>query len=217
MWFKKKINPYKIKENNTKELISIGVKVSMGLPILDKANFRRSKDVAERMMVSLALFQLHLGAPIKTIEDWIEKNNLIGKLTNKETKYLHTNYEDLPEQDQIDLYWYIEAVWAFAWAGNLHENLTLNTGVEDSLASMLPNIQDGELALVFIQKYRLRQDITIFEMLDKFYRAHWYARSIKLKGKQSDFVDLDIIMERRKTLEFICYSEFEWNEISLDT
>ena len=54
-------------------------------------------------------------------------------------------------------------------------------------------------------------------MLDKIYRAHWFARNNELKGEKSEKVDLDIIIERRKALEYTCYKEFEWDEISLDT
>ena len=54
-------------------------------------------------------------------------------------------------------------------------------------------------------------------MLDKFYRAHWFARNNDLTGKKSDKVDMDLIMERRKALEYICYAEYEWDNISLDT
>jgi len=130
---------------------------------------------------------------------------------------LETEYSELPEQTQIDIYWFVEAIWAFAWIGGLHNNLTFNTGVEDPFASLIPNIAKNEPVKKFISNFRLRNEVEIFEMLDKFYRAHWFARNNNMTDIQSDKVDLDIILERRKALEFTVYKEFNWDEISLDT
>ncbi|QTE21841.1 DUF4272 domain-containing protein [Polaribacter cellanae] len=217
MWFQKKIKPEKIKDRNTKQLRSNGIEVIEHLPYLDNPEFREPGEIARRTMVLTALFQLHLQAPRDIIKKWLEENRLIDYLNEEELEYLETEYSELPEQTQIDIYWFVEAIWTFAWVGGIHNNLTLNTGVEDSLASLIPNIAKNEPAEKFISEFKLRNQIEIFEMLDKFYRAHWFARNNNLTGKQSDKVDLDIIMERRKALEYTVYKEIDWNEISLDT
>lgn len=165
----------------------------------------------------MGLFQLHLEAPTEIIKKWIDENGLTGDLTAEELNYLETKYKDLPKQSQKDIYWYVEAIWTFAWIGGLHNNLTLNTGVEDSLITLMPNIHKNESTTKFVSNFQLRKRLEIFETLDKFYRAHWFAKKNNLKGEKSDKVDLDIIMERRKALEFTCYKEFIWDEISLDT
>ncbi|MBC3542051.1 DUF4272 domain-containing protein [Rufibacter sediminis] len=217
MWFNKKIKPEEIKLKNTKLLRSNGIDVIEHLPYLDHPDFRDAEQIAKRKMVQLAIFQLHLGAPNHIINKLIEANKLSDNLTSDELRYLQSEYQDLPEQDQIDIYWYVEAIWTFAWIGGLHNQLSLNTGVEDSLASMTPDIEKNESAEPYIKKFRLRSRLEIFEMLDKFYRAHWFARNNHLTGKESDKVDLDIIMERRKALEYTCYRAYEWDSISLDT
>jgi len=217
MWFTPKIRPEKIKAKNTKELKAKGIEVIDHLPFLQHPEFREPKDIAKRMMILIALFQLYLGAPVEVIEKWINKNRLQEKMTEEEKQFLKADFEDLSEQNQTNIFWYIEAVWTFAWIGGLHNTLTLNTGVEDSLATMLPNIEKDESALTFINNYKLRSEYKIFDVLDKFYRAHWFARNNDLAGKASDKVDLDIIIERRKALEFVCYAKDSWDEISLDT
>ncbi|MGQ3679080.1 DUF4272 domain-containing protein [Tenacibaculum discolor] len=217
MWFQKKIKPEKIKDRNTKQLRSNGIEVIEHLPHLDIPEFREPQEIARRTMVLTALFQLHLQAPRDIIKKWLEENGLMDYLNEEEIEYLETEYSKLPEHNQIDIYWFVEAIWTFAWVGGLHNNLTLNTGVEDSLASLIPNIAKNEPAEKFISEFKLRNQVEIFEMLDKFYRAHWFARNNNLTGKKSDKVDLDIIMERRKALEYTVYKEFDWNEISLDT
>ena len=217
MWFNRKINPEKIKIKNTKVLRKNGINVIEHLAYLENPKFRESKKVAKRMMTLLGLFQLHLKAPNGMIKKWIDENELTNILTTEESEFLKKDYKKLPKQNQIDIYWYIEAIWTFAWIGGFHDNLTFNTGVENSLASHLPNIERNESAKPFIDKFKFRKEIEIFTMLDKFYRAHWFARNNNLKGITSEKVELDIILERRKALEFTCYDEFDWDEISLDT
>ena len=217
MWFKRKIDPEEIKIKNTKTLRKNGIEVIEHLPHLETPEFREPKQVAKRMMALLGLFQLHLEAPKEIIKAWIETNKLTETLTTEESEFLNQDYKELSEQNQINIYWYVETIWTFAWIGGLHSHLTFNTGVEDTLASYLPNIERNESAKPFIDKFKLRSEVEIFTMLDKFYRAHWFARNNNLKGITSDKVDLDIIMERRKALEFACYKELDWDDISLDT
>ncbi|TMM29680.1 DUF4272 domain-containing protein [Polaribacter aestuariivivens] len=217
MLFQKKIKPEIIKKRNTKKLRSSGIEVIEHLPYLDNPDFREPKEIARRTLVLTALFQLHLQAPREVIKKWLDENGLLTHLNVEELEYLETEYSELTEQTQTDIYWFVEAIWTFAWIGGLHNNLTLNTGVEDSLATLIPNIAKNEPAEKFISNFKLRKKIEIFEMLDKIYRAHWFARNNELKGEKSEKVDLDIIMERRKALEYTCYKEFGWNEISLDT
>ena len=84
------------------------------------------------------------------------------------------------------------------------------------MADLIPNIAKNESAYNFIKNFKLRKEKEIFEMLDTLYRAHWFARNNNLKGIATNKVDLDIIMERRKALEFVCYDQGNWNEIELN-
>lgn len=217
MWFNKKINPEKIKNRNTKELRILGIEVIDHLPCLDYPEFREPKEIAQRTMILTALFQLHLEAPRDIIKKWLEENGLMNYLTQEELGYLEAEYSELSKQTQIDIYWFVEAIWTFAWIGGFHNSLTLNTSVEDSLVSLIPNIAKNEPAEKFISEFKLRNKTEIFQHLDKFYRAHWFARNKDLKGKESEKMDIDIIIERRKALEYTVYNEFDWDEISLDT
>lgn len=217
MWFKRKINPEKIKVKSTKFLYENGIEVIEHLPFLDNPKFKEPEQIAKRMMALVGLFQLHLGAPKEIIKAWITSNELTKTLTKEEFEFLEKDYKELKEQNQIDIYWYVEAIWTFAWIGGFHNNLTFNTGVENTLVEYLPNIQQNEPTKPFIDKFKLRNRVEIFSMLDKFYRVHWFARNNNLKGIKSNKVDLDIILERRKALEFTCYKELNWDEITLDT
>ena len=164
-----------------------------------------------------ALVQLHFGAPRDHLRNWLKENRLDGDITAHESQLLETDFAELPKQSQIDVYWFIEAIWALAWVGGLHTNLSLNTAVEDSLAAMLPSVERMEPAAEFVRNFTLRDESEIFETLDYFYRAHWFARNSQLGGSESDLVDLDIIMERRKALEWVCDNSLDWDDVPLDT
>ena len=164
-----------------------------------------------------ALVQLYFGAPRDHLATWLKENRLDGEVTAHESELLETDFSELPQQSQIDVYWFIEAIWALAWVGGLHPSLSLNTPVEDSLASMLPSVERMEPADEFVRSFALRSESETFEALDYFYRAHWFARNAQLEGPESDLVDLDIIMERRKALEWVCDSSLDWDDVPLDT
>lgn len=217
MWFKRKLNPEKIKINNTKELLANGIEVIKHLPHLDLPSFRDPQQIARRAMVLVALLQLHFGAPTDVIHDWIIDNHLEGELTENEKTYLKVKFDDLPEQDQINIYWYIEAIWTFAWVGGLHHNLSLHTEVENSLAEMIPSPIKKISVSAFIENFKIRNEKEIFTTLDKFYRAHWFAKNNSLKGIHSDKVLLDVVIERRKALEYVCYNEGSWDDVDMST
>ena len=217
MFFKSKLNPEKIKKANTKKLNKQGLKVIDHLPLLDAPSFRSDEAVARRSLAMMGIIQLMFEAPNDFIREWLTDNDLIDELTKHEKHLLDTSFDELNEQEQIDLHWTIECLWAFTWIGNKHKELTLNTSIEDTLAAMFPSIEDNESVDEFIKDYKLRPEAEIFSMLDYFYRAHWVARNNNLNGIEDDKVNLSIIMERRRALEWVCDSSLEWDDVSLDT
>ncbi|GMN08342.1 hypothetical protein MTsPCn5_37310 [Croceitalea sp. MTPC5] len=106
----KENKPEKVKDRNTKQLRSSGIEVIEHLPYLDNPEFKEPKEIARRTLVLKALFQLHLQAPREIIKKWLEENGLLTSLNVKELKYLQTEYSELPEQTQTDIYWFVEAI-----------------------------------------------------------------------------------------------------------
>lgn len=212
-----RINPKKVKKTNTQYLKSKGIIVIEHLPIIDARQKRTDKEIASRCIVMAALIQIYFEAPKDYILHYLVEHELMSHVSYEEKKYLNIDLKDLSEQDQVNLYWTIEAIWALAWVGRFHENLTFNTSVEDSLVNMLPDFESNESPEEFIRSFKSRKFSQLFTELDKFYRAHWFARNNELKGVESDLVDIDFIMERRKALEWVCDDSLPWNEVSLDT
>ncbi len=64
---------------------------------------------------------------------------------------------------------------------------------------------------------RLRSHEELFRMLDLYYRLHWWTRNAQLTGQDTGEVRLDIIMERRKALEWIMDANCDWDSVELST
>jgi len=211
------LNPKKIKQENIQSLNEMGIFTAEHLPYLDKNKFRDSQEVGIRAVVLAALVQLNFGAPNDFVENYLESNDLTKELTINEKELLSKDYNDWSQQDQINLEWSMDAIWALVWAGGQHPHLTFNTSIENTLSSMLPQFHENEEAETCIKSFKLLPNKTLFKELDKFYRAHWYARNNKLTGRNDDKVNLSMIMERRKALEWICDTNLQWDDIPLDT
>lgn len=213
----KQYNPEKIKIENTRQLLEQGIRVIDHLPYIEKNTHRKADEIAKRAITMAALYQLQFGAPKGYISNYLQDNNLTDQLLSQEEELLKTEYNELGDQQRVNLSWSVEAVWALTWVGNKHDNLTFNTPVEDSLASTLPNYQENEPAFKAISKFKIRPEADIHKMLDLFYRAHWFARDNHINGRKSDLVNHNIIIERRTALEWVCDDSVEWDEIELST
>jgi hypothetical protein len=60
---------------------------------------------------------------------------------------------------------------------------------------------------------RLRPYPELYAMRDLAYRFHWWTRDSHLKGEDSGPVQLDIVMERRKALEWILDEQIDWDDM----
>jgi hypothetical protein len=207
------MEPTEVKARSERLIQSLGGKTLAWLPWLDRTRPRQSDEVAARMLAMHAILQLYFGAPTPLIAEWIDRNLLAGATSRRERALLTRAAPELSERERIDLYWYLEAIWALAWAGRLIPELRIDQDVGDNLASLLPDIEHGESAGDFSRTFVLRPFDEIYQMLDLYFRAHWYARDGQLNGYPTGVFNPDIIMERRKALEWIADTTIlDWDE-----
>ena len=158
------------------------------------------------------MLQLAFGAPKSVIHGWLSENELLPALSRRERELLG-NPLQLDEQSKANLSWSIEALWAFAWIGSLIPELPIEQPVGNNLASLLPDLRRNEPATDFRARFALRPYETIYRALDLYYRAHWYARDGRLRNHATGVFNLDIIMERRKALEWAADGKIEdWDD-----
>lgn len=148
---------------------------------------------------------------------WISTNGLTAHLSLAEQALLQKENTTLSDQEVSNLHWSLEALWALMWAGGLTDDLTVDSHVPDYMASICPDLQQNEDGAKFTQKMRLRPTEELFQMLDLYYRAHWYTEDGRINGYSPGNIRGDIVMERRKALEWLLNASTDWDHISLDT
>lgn len=163
------------------------------------------------------MLQIAFKAPIPIVKRWISENGLDDDLVESERAILDKSNAELTGQERANLFWYVEALWALAWAGGLIDRLPFDKPAGDNLASLSPNLQQNEDGSKFLERMRLRPHDELFRMLDLYYRLHWWARDAQLQGQPTGGVSIDIVMERRKALEWVLNARDDWDNVEVST
>jgi hypothetical protein len=194
-----------------------------GLPVLetlplveDPANvkLRSSEDVARRTIATI------IAATKATNEDpalpgmLVERFAAKSYLSPEETTFLA---EAQPSnQDRAKFSWRYEGVHVLLWSiGYLRELLP-----PDQMAQV-----DQEVSILrdkgadaFIAHAKLRSADDIVEQLDFYYRAHWAATDLALKGTPNKKLNEEIVQERHRALNWLVrFREEEWDDVTTDT
>lgn len=62
---------------------------------------------------------------------------------------------------------------------------------------------------------RLRSYRSLYEMRDLYYRLHWWVNNARKTNESTCDVDFNIVLQRRKALEWILNPDYEWDTIDL--
>ena len=211
------IDPDAIKRHSESVILRAGGRICEWLPTIECTEARELGEIVDRALVLNALLQLHFEAPSHIIAEWIKSQSLQSALSASERAFLEKPTELLAEQEQIDLFWYIEALWAFLWATHLIEDMSFGRCADPSMASLCPELQNNEDGAKFRLRMKLRSYAELYAMRDLAYRFHWWTFDARLKGQDTGSVSLDSVMERRKALEWILDRQLDWDDVPLDT
>lgn len=212
------IDPLEVKRDSERIIQAAGGKTINWLPTVERQTAARTKaQLISRALVVNALINIHFGAPVAVIDQWLSEHGLKASLSAWERGILAKSDDELTEQDITNLYWYNEALWALMWAGALIDKLPVDCPVEDSMVAIVPNLEQGEGPQKFVDYMTLRDGETLYRMLDLYFRAHWYARDGALNGYSTGTFNLSIIHERRRALEWLLDSSSDWDHTNDST
>lgn len=135
-------------------------------------------------------------------------------LNPKEKRLFDGNYT---EQDIIDVCWEYETFWAIAWCLGLTDDISDAENICDcKLAFDLVNKNNAYTD--FCSTCKLRDIEEILDMLDLYYRYHWAIVEKRINPQTNiGTLNPDIVVERRRGLEWIVCDTQDWYDISLDT
>lgn len=194
-----------------------GGQVCDWLPYIEPTTLRDANDVTARALVLNAMINIYFGAPTAVIRAWIARHGLADALSPVEADILSRSEDALTEQERINLYWYLEALWAFMWATGMVQAMDFTRPIPDTMATMCPNLERDEGPEKFTASMNLRDYETLYKERDLYYRVMWWARELSLTGRTDPKFDLSRTMERRRALEWIMDTSLEWDDLPLNT
>lgn len=227
MFLKKNNTPEERRNKTIKILKKQGILVNTNLPFISSENIKLKsiENVKKRIKASMlaAMYACsinngeHLGEALMfisakmgdyglSIDDFLEKEKRL--LQNKEINIL----------DVRDIGWSYEAIYSLLWAVDLISNKELinaskicNTDRAMSILGMITTKGYED-----IPKFRSLDEI--LDMLDLYYCYHWACVEKKIRPDTNiGKLNPDVVVERRKGLEWLISNVVDWNDISLDT
>ena len=207
---------HEIKAQNDKLISKNGYKFNQWLPILETPAMRSIEEIRSRLAVMNALINIAFEAPTYIIKDWIESHNLSEFLSESENEVLKTENEDLTQLQINTLLWNLESLWAFMWPTEMIDTLNEEEFVGDSMALLLPNLQENESNDKLENLENIRHELEVYTMLDYYYRLHWYCVDERINDREAQLNE-GVIYERRKALEWAFNRESDWDEVEMST
>ena len=212
-----KIDTNEVKQRSEAAVLEAGGEICDWLPWIEFTKMRDDEEVISRSLILNAMLQIAFGAPTEVIANWLEHHELTTFLSESEQSILARQTEDLSEQERTNLFWYIEALWAFLWATKLVETINFTTNVPDTMAAKCPNLQQNEGTGKFAERMELRGYDELYRERDLYYRVMWHARQVSLKGNTDERFDMSRTMERRRALSWILDASLDWDDVPQDT
>ncbi len=220
-----KKSPEKRRKINNAKIKELGIACYENLPLLEDSSNVKLKDIDTICKRAIAcLISTQISCDIADGQDYTESKNFFldmleryeaqNSLLKKEQKLFNGDYT---EQDTIDIAWTYEAYWSVVWALGLVENIEMPDSICDceKAITLVSNCENYE---EFKKQCNLRSIEEILDMLDLHYRYHW-ATTEKMINPDTPIgaLDPDVVVERRRGLEWLISNEEDWNDISLNT
>lgn len=227
----KVIAPEDRRRKTIEQLKAMGIAYNPHLPLLESSEAVKLKspdEVKKRALGCMMCVQLacsitngedYAEALAFVLQKFVEWNISADDLLPKERLLIQNKYtkngctDEFTRQDLVDIVWTYEVYWSLAWA------LDLISGKELKSADNVCDTEKAMMTSAYVPLVsRLRNVEKILDMLDLFYCYHWACVEKQIRPETKiGKLNPEVVMERRRGLEWLISEEWDWNEISLDT
>lgn len=189
-----------------------GISIPAHLPLLDPIRLQGRDAVIDRALCLNVILCMAHGFNRSRGRDWLSREGLLGKLSEKERAFLETG-----KGDTYRLKAEVEALWALVWSLHIADELDFWADCADDLVHRMPNLHVGQSSEAFRKAAKLRSPDEILQALDLAYCLHWAVRQAHLERKAAPAgLDPESVEERRHALEWIA-DEIGWDDVAMDT
>lgn len=221
------VNPEDRRKKSNEKIKQMGIACLETLPMIEDSTSVSLKTTNEICSRAIAcLLSIQLACDIAENNDYEESKAMMSRLLkeyNVENSLLPKEKclfdQEYSQQDAIDVVWTYEAYWSLVWALGLIENDELET--PDSICNCekaIKLVSECKSFDEFTAKCKIRDIEEILDMLDLYYRYHWACVENSLNpNTEIGVLNHDVVVERRRGLEWLISEESDWNYISLDT
>jgi hypothetical protein len=202
---------------------SMAIVAKMGLPTLESLPVvedelqirpRAPEEVAQRCLaVTICAVKGETGDQ-KLVESLVGRFSASEFFSPKEAAFIR-DAKPL-KQDLVDFAWRYECGHVLLWALGRLDSIKGPHEICDVPGEMKIIRETG--AKAFVSEAKVRPLSEILDMADLYYRLHWAAIELRLKGKTSDAANEEIIRERHRALNWLIrYLDQAWDNITTDT
>ena len=226
MWFtkkNKKTSPEERRAINNTFIKGLGITCYEQLPVIERTEKIKDIDTICKRAIA-CLLSIQLACDINQDDDveeateffkgLLERYGVWDELYDNEKKLFTGDYT---KQDAINIVWTYEAYWALVWVLGLIDDIKMSDDIcdcEKAIALLSEKADYNE----FKKTCRLRSIEEILDMTDLYFRYHWACVEKRLKPEtQTGNLNSDVVIERRKALEWVISDEYDWNYIALNT
>lgn len=195
----------------------------MGLPVLESlpvvedektAKLRSPEEIAKRCLATTFCAVKGETKDQKLVDSLTKDYSASGYFSPEEQQFIKDLHP--PQQKLIDFCWRYECVHVFLWAMGEQKKLSGPNEI-CPVSDDMKLIQKAGPAK-FVTESKSRPSEEILDMADFYYRLHWAAIELRLKGKMSDLLDEGVIRERHRALNWLIgYLNQEWDDVTTDT
>ncbi len=212
------------KNNSMAKIKSMGIACNEWLPMLEESSQVTVKSLDEICKRAIACLLSTQVACDTQSENYDESVSMFSKLLDSYTvrDSLITAEKRLfdgtySEQDAVNVVWTYEAYWSLVWALGLIDDIS-DAGNICDCEKAVRLVGDCENFEKFRNGCKLRDTDEILDMLDLYYRYDWAVTEKRIKPDTPiGNLNPEVVMERRRGLEWLISDEDDWFEISMDT
>lgn len=213
------------KESNAK-IKELGIDCLEDLPLVEdsmQVKLKSLDEICQRALACLIIIQLACDIDIdpnlyeeakECIEPILKQYKVDKKLLPKEKKIINGKFT---KQEVTDVIWTYEAYWVLIWALGYVNELNFPKDICDvevakNIATLYGSYEE------FKQNAKLKDIEEVLDQLDLYYRYHWAVDEKRINPETAiGELNPDVVIERRRALEWLVSKQHDWNEISMDT